>query len=224
MKITNMFLRFGVALPLLLSPAYAVDVIYDTTGSFSGGVCSTVGYSCSGGTLTGPGSLVLSYTGAVNDTYLTGPGDIEYAGFGQFQTTGGSPSSANADNLNGTTFTLNISQTSPEVLSTSVIGSITGSIYLNGSTVDITWTSGGTAPVQTTNPYDTNPALQFSLGQETYWVDNIPIQNATSQGGMTYVPGAVETTLPEPSFYWLTGLGIVGLLVGAGFKARRFSV
>lgn len=235
---------------LLMTPAYAVEVTFTTTGDFTG---CTAGYTCSGGTLTGPGGLSIAFTGDTN-TYNGLPdgsspsstGAVHDA-YGEFVVTGG-PSGSSKDVITED-FTLNITQTLPTVDGTpsgSALGSLSGKISISSSSVILTFTGftpntdlaglpGTSATCKTATPADEydcdplstgKPALSFFLGHETYWVDTTAVLAHTNQGGMSYIEGALTSSLnpntntgtPEPALYGVSGLGIAGLLF---FVSRR---
>src|SRR5437773_5698866 len=91
---------------LAMTPAFAVDVTYSTTGTFS--ACG-VGYTCVGSTLTGPNSLVISFAGTAADFPNVSVPPVSYAPFGTFTATG----PTTGTDAVAATFTLSITQTVP---------------------------------------------------------------------------------------------------------------
>src|ERR1041384_1114730 len=124
-------LRFAgllLGVVLLLTPAYAVDISYSTTGTFSN--CGA-GYTCVGNVLTHPSTgLSITFNGQAADTpnidNVPPPAPI---GFGFFKVTGGAAANAAPDTVSAT-FTLSITQVDPvfgagtETLTSSAAGLI----------------------------------------------------------------------------------------------------
>jgi hypothetical protein len=207
-------LAFAAALSL--TPAYSFDVIYSTAGAFTD--CGT-GYTCNGSTLTGPANLTIAFTGMSDDLSLPDNTPIA-AEFGGFMVTG--PLPKNTDTLSED-FSITISQTVPSVGSSSVLGVIAGQLKIFNSGVSITFSPSGTE-VLANDPVaaGTVPAIEFMLGNVTYWVDQTTKIDAAlpKSGQPTLVNGAISvasiSAVPEPWTYSLMSLGIIGI---AGFRA-----
>jgi hypothetical protein len=222
---------FGVlafAGTLALTPAYATDIDFTTTGTFSN--CGG-GYTCLGGSLSGPNSLSIIFTPqntANVGPYSAPPPTNDSYGFFTVVTDGPLPDTLSA------TFTLDVLQTSPLIASENVDGSVNGTISFSNSKAVLTFgvsdPSTQTLSIDPTtigsDPGDNVPAISFVLGTETYWVDTIVQINKTAVGpsnptdpivGAVTGPGGTTggSGTPEPSFYALTGVGLIGLIATA---------
>jgi len=226
MRISLGFRSISVAAVLALAtltPAFAVDVVYSTTGSFTS--CAAP-YTCTGNTLDGPSGLVVTFTGDTNNLVQvendpSNPGPSN-AGFGTFSVVG--PTAGSTDNLAGTRFSLNIVQTQPSTGNETVIDTLTGKITTSNSKVVVTFQAQGSGtggtPVATTDPNSGVNAVSFAFGGTTYWVDDVTSINPSTAGTST-VNGAIDSTVPEPAFFTLTGTGFAGLIVMAIRRRRQ---
>jgi hypothetical protein len=222
--------RFSLLLTVataLLTPAYAVDVSYSTTGTFT--TC-TGSFTCSGGSqLTGPNSLTISYTPVTEEfPNITAPPPSS-AQFGAFTATGPTPGNSDTGSAN---FTLTVTQELPtlgagtETFSSTLTGTITKS---NAGTLQVNFTGGSGDAVGPTPSIDplkaggTTPALKFSFGDVTYWVDEQTSIIPQSGGGVSTITGAIDA-VPEPTFYGLTAMGFAGLLFMAVRRKRQDQV
>jgi hypothetical protein len=202
-----------------ISPALAVDVTYSTTGNFGGA-----------NPFTGPQELSITYVGNPGTT-VTPPPAVA-AQFGVFNAIGPRPGFTEPVN---TPFTLVITQSAPSAGSETLTDDIVGNMQVNSSTVTLTFTTGsggGGTPTLGTDPINGHPALTFSLGGATYWVDQTTLINASVPGGgctvSTFYPcaptpivGAIDSNVvPEPAFYGLIAIGFAGLF-GLAIRRRR---
>jgi hypothetical protein len=210
---------------LSLTPAFAVDITYNTTGTFSN--CG-VGFVCAGNTLTGPNGLSIVYTGeTAGVTGEVSAPPVTYGEFGTFKVTG--PTAGKTDTVSAN-FTLTVTQVTPapggtETLVTTGGGKFGGNIQRSSSQVTLTFASGsgdGGVATMSTDPLNGAAALQFTFTQPghtndvTYYVDKItPLRPQTSGMGISSINGAIDSTVPEPTFYALTGAGFLGLLMMA---------
>lgn len=211
--------RIAAVAALAISPALAVEVTYNTTGSFGGG--SNV--------YTGANGLTITYGNtvgnSVNDPYPTN------ASFGTFTVV--DPTPGNSDVVN-THFSLTLTQTSPlsgtETITDTFAGTISAT-FVGGeprgnSNLLLTFSGGsgdGGSPVLTTDPLDGARAYSFSLGSVIYYIDAVtPIEPQTTNGGLSTINGAIDASaVPEPTFYGLTGTGFAGLLSMAIRRRRQ---
>jgi len=197
---------------LAISPALAVDVTYSTTGTFT---------SSGTNTYTGANGLSIVFTGTAADFPNVEVPPTTYAPFGTFTATGPTPNNVDtvADN-----FTLQVTQTSPLLGNEQLVDTVAGQIRIANSQVTVTFNSGtGTAgaAVAGIDPLNGLSALEFTFPDPThttdvtYWIDSItPVHPETGGGapGVSIVNGAIDSTVPEPTFYTLTGTGFAGLL------------
>jgi hypothetical protein len=238
MKFLRRFRAVGLLLVVLaavgITPIFAVDITYSTVGSFSN--CAG-GFSCVNGatSLTGPGGLTIAFTGDTGDLVSAPP--PTYASFGTFTVTG--PSAGPNDN--GTAnFQLLVTQAIPTPGGTETLNdTVKGTISKSASTVQVTFSSGtGSSAAVTNAVLGTDPvngpvaALAFTFldptntNNVTYWVDQTtPIHPSTvgSPKGTSIINGAITSTVPEPTFYTLTGTGFLSLL-GMAIRRRRQKV
>jgi hypothetical protein len=212
-----------LAVVVLLTPAYAVDISYSTTGTFTG--CGAgLGLTCSGNTLTGPHGLSITFTGEAADTpNISNVPPPSPAGFGFFKVLG--PTTGFTDTVLAS-FNLSLTQISPlfgsgtETLSSSV----SGTIKKSNSQLVVSFSSGSGAAVASLSTDAVRPgvpALTFQLGDVIYWVDKQATLLPQNAFGITGVNGAISSILPEPTFYTLTGSGFVGLLLLAVRRKRQ---
>lgn len=192
------------ALAVGISPAFA-DVVYSTTGTFTGG--SNV--------YTGASGLTITYND-LTDATVTPPYPTN-AQFGSFQVSGPTTGS----DVVSTDFTLVLSQIVPSGATETLTDTFHGTISLSSSNIKLTFTGGsGDGGVPTLvaggDPITGANAYTFSLGGVQYWVDSVtPINPSTTGGGFSTINGAITGT-PEPSLLGLTGIGLAGL-----FALRR---
>lgn len=217
-----------LGLPFLLAvatmtPAFAVDVIYDTTGSFSG--CGAH-YTCSGNTLTGPNNLSITFDGTAPDTIANVEvPPVSYAPFGTFVVNG--PTSGVTDTV-AAHFTLQVNQLAPTLGTETLVDTISGKIKVANSQVTLNFVSGSGASVATSavDPINGQAALHFNIGNILYWVDvQTPVHPRTGSGtpGTSIINGAIDSTVPEPTFYALTGAGFISLFAMAIRRRRQVS-
>lgn len=205
--------------------AFAVTVDYTTTGTFSN--CGA-GYTCAGNTLTGPNALTISFAGeAPGSVSGNGPSDFPAnAYFGQFTASG---TTGSAQDSVAAEFSLAVTQTMPTPVGTETLtDTFSGTISTNSSKVRLTFTGGngvGGAPTLEQAGDADNPtgvaAYKFQIDGISYWVDQVTNLPSASAGGVVDIEGDIDaSSLPEPTFYGLTGAGFAGLLIMA---ARRKS-
>jgi hypothetical protein len=208
-------------------PAFAVDVTYSTTGSFTN---CTGGFTCGGSSITGANSLTIAFTGiAAQVPNITVP-PLSTTSFGQFTQTGPTTGS----DTGSAQFSLQVKQTVPtpggtETLSDQLSGTITKS---NDGTTAVKFTSlsgsGANTSLTSTDPVTGVKAFQFTFldptltSSVTYWVDqSTAIVPPTVNNGVSTIQGAIDSTVPEPAFYSLTGTGFAGLLFMALRRRRQ---
>lgn len=212
---------FGVA--LFLTPAYAVDISYSTTGAFTN--CSA-GLTCSGGHLTGPHGLSIIFSGVDADTpNISDVPPPSAAAFGLFSVSG--PTTGFTDNVVAK-FNLSITQVDPVfgAGTEQFISSLSGTIKKSNSHLQVNFTSGSGAAITSvsTDPLAAGavPAVMFQLGDVIYWVDEQTTLNPqNTNGGFSSINGAISSVLPEPTFYTLTGSGFLGLFLMALRRRRQ---
>jgi hypothetical protein len=211
--------RIAVLSAMAITPALAVDVTYNTTGSFGGG--SNVS--------TGANGLTITYGNTVGDS-VSGPYPTN-ASFGTFTVI--DPTAGSTDVVN-TNFSLTITQTGPTAGAETLVDTFSGtirSVFVNGtlrgnSNVVLKFTGGsgtGGAPILASDPIDGATAYSFSLGGVIYYIDRVtPIEPQTTNGGVSTINGAIDASaVPEPSFYALTGIGFFGLMLMAVSRRRQ---
>jgi len=199
--------RAVVVAALAITPALAVNVTYNTTGTFVGG-------GGSGNVLTGPGGLIITYTPVTGG--LVTPPYPSNAQFGLFTVVG----PLTGQDLVSSDFTLRVTETGPGSGTEELDDTYAGTIQLSSSQVKLTFTGGsgaGGVPVLSSDPITGAPAYTFTIGDVVYWVDKVtPINPSTTGGGVSSINGAISASaVPEPTFYGLTGLGFTGLLAMA---------
>jgi len=181
------------------TPAFADMVTFSTTGGFSesGGASSaTFG--------VGPNTLTLSYMGITDST--VGTPTNSSAGFIMASVTG------TGGDASGT-FTLTIDQTVPTVGSGGLDGDLSGTITFNSSsgTLDFTSTS------------LTLGNIVYTLQQPPGGYDLVPPNTLDGDTSIQFHLVA-NSTVPEPAFLSLTGLGFLGIVVIAFLRNRRLRV
>jgi hypothetical protein len=180
------------------TPALADTVTFSTTGGFSasGGASSAIFGS-------GPNTLTLSYSGIVNST--VGTPTNSSAGFMIASVLGTGGDAAG-------TFTLTIDQTVPSLGSGGLSGALSGTISESSS--------GGMLDFSSTT---------LVLGDVTYTLQQPPggydLVPPTTLNGETSIQMHVDTsTVPEPAFLGLTGLGFFGIVGITFLRNRRLRV
>jgi hypothetical protein len=180
------------------TPALAEPVTFSTTGGFSasGGASSAIFGS-------GPNTLTLSYSGIVNST--VGTPTNSSAGFMIASVLGTGGDAAG-------TFTLTIDQTVPSLGSGGLSGALSGTISESSS--------GGTLDFSSTT---------LVLGDVTYTLQQPPggydLVPPTTLNGETSIQMHIDTsTVPEPAFLGLTGLGFFGIVGITFLRNRRLRV
>jgi len=209
--------RLGALAALAIAPAFAVDVIYSTTGTFNSTSPCTGGTSLTG--CGGPGSLSITYNSLTDALVSTGSGTTSNASFGSFTSTAGNGFTLPA----GESFTLTIAQSAPSAGATSIFDTFQGTISTNASNVMLQFTGGPAGVTLTT--YQGQSVFRFDLGGVVYYVDqNTSIVPSTSNGGIVTIQGAIDTSaVPEPAFYGLTGIGFAGLVAMAVRRRRQIA-
>jgi hypothetical protein len=168
--------------------AQAEPVTFSTSGSFNGGGNSIT-------FLSGTGSLTINFTG-VNSNVNT----PTFASLGEFQTI---VEGTGATITDGTTFTLNITQTVPSAGSGFLAGTINGTISQNQSTGLVTFSVSSTTINGVTYSLTNNP---------------LPLVPPSTNNGVTSVQAQI-TSVPEPATMILLGTGLAG--VAASIRKRR---
>jgi hypothetical protein len=190
---------------MAIAPAFAVDVTYNTVGTFG---------SSGTNVLHGAGGLSITYgdltNAVVNPPVLT----PTTASFGQFTASGLTGSDVITD-----TFSLAVTQSVPAPGGTETLtDTFNGTIQTSFSNVTLNFnagTGGGGVAVLDSDPITHQAAFRFTFGNVEYWVDEVTgIVPSTTNGGVSTIQGAIEV-LPEPAFYGLTGTGFAGLLLMA---------
>jgi hypothetical protein len=200
-------------LPLALltgmaSPAFAITINYNTTGSTLS--CNGVA-GCVQNTTTSVSFASLSLT------YNTGSGSgvntPSFINLGNIVTTGTSA----GVNLTGLLLTVNVNSTPPGASGTLPNGAISGLLSTNSSTTSISF-----SPNNTTSLFGTLPGVVISGGGTSllYQIANTTLAlQAPTVGnpiGQTSIQGAVSL-VPEASSSLMLGAGLAGLL----FISRR---
>jgi hypothetical protein len=226
MKISSALRLIGsvaVLAGVTLTPAFAVDVIYSTTGQFTSCI-GAVANGCDTTAVVYPNNLTITFTGtAASPPANVEVPDVSYAPFGTFTVTG--PTAGHTDAVLAD-FNLTVMQTAPSSGTELVVDTVRGNIRIANSQVTVTFNSGsgdGGTAATTIDPISGASALSFNFGGTTYWVDTVtPIHPQTAGGtpGTSIINGAIDSTVPEPAFYALTGMGFASLL-GIAIRRRR---
>jgi len=160
--------------------SYAALITYSTLGRFDGGAFSTSPTITVGG-----GSITFNALGSTS----VDPGNISYGTFDSNAIGSGGMIPV------GTTFDLQMNQTTPSV------GSATASATLSGT---ITTSSTVRLVFSTTT---------FTIGGVTYTIDQplngIAIVSPASNTGLTTIQGAADTVVPEPATWLMLTLGFL---------------
>jgi hypothetical protein len=207
----SLFHKIFPALGLLLwlSPASAVSVSYNTTGSAftcagpGSGTNASPTCSAAGSSVTftsGTNTATLTYA-AVNPNSVVDADPITNAQFGTFSLSGNSTVFLGALNYNLADFTLAINQALPSIGSGTTTGDLLGRIRIVPSTsgLSIDFTNGA----------------NVTIGGVVYSPFDVQI-NAFDLP--TTLQGTVDASaVPEPGFYGLLSVGLAGLFM-AGWK------
>ena len=196
--VSKLYIVLALSAPALLTgtPALADVITYSTTGGFSAnGGASSATFGSGGNTLT------LTFTGISSSTVMAPPASNASAGFITASVTGtGGTATGN--------FTLTIDQTSPSVDSGGLSGILSGTIQSNSST--------GTLDFSSTSLTLGN--VLYTLQQPIGGYELVP---PSTLNGETSVQMQIDvTSVPEPAFYGLTGLGFLGI-AGIAFRRHR---
>jgi hypothetical protein len=184
----------SAALALGSVPAAAQDVVFSTTGAFSGG-CT--------GTTCAFGSFTLQFQPVGSFGFLNG----SLVDLGTF-TASCSLSTCGPTNFPaGVTFTLTINQTVPSAGTGTFVGTIAGSLAYNPTLSALVWT-----PTSSTLVLGTaGQTATYSLV-----IDNTGNFNVEGPGAQNpndaVVKAFVTTTTPEPSTVALMATGMFGLI------------
>jgi hypothetical protein len=181
-----------------VTPALAEAVTYSTTGGFSAsGGAGSATFGGAGNTLT------LTFSGIDDAMVDAAPSSNASAGFIMAAVTGtGGTATGN--------FTLTIDQTEPSVASGGLSGVLSGQITSNTSTGIVDFTS-------TTL---TLGNVLYTLQQPVGGYELVP---PSTLNGETSIQMQIDvTTVPEPAFFGLTGLGFL-VIAGITYRRRRQS-
>ncbi|HWF11889.1 MAG TPA: hypothetical protein VG297_25650 [Bryobacteraceae bacterium] len=204
----NLALKIGlcVAAAALALPAMAEEVSFTTTGTFACGTASVCGLSNGGSTITITNNGTTITDTAVGRSYtnlLTGgpAADVNVMEFDDTSTPGGTGAL-----VNGSTFTLKITQSDPVVTPNSgtLSGDFSGTIFRKNTDAFI----------------DFGANTTLVLGDITYTLDS-SIWNMSNPGsGTTGIAIQTAQVTPEPTFMLLTGLGF-GCLAFLAYRRKR---
>jgi hypothetical protein len=174
----------AAAVPLLAMAAvsYGATITYSTLGRFNGGAFS------SSPTLTvGGGSITFNSLGSSS----VDPGNISYGAFDSNAIGSGGTIPV------GTTFDLQVNQTTPSVGSAIASATLSGTLTTTSSSVRLLFAT-----------------TAFTIGGVQYVIDQpangIAIVSPASNGGRTTIQGSVSliNVVPEPTTYLLLGSGL----------------
>jgi hypothetical protein len=183
----------ALAAVALAGIARADLVSFSTLGSFNGGA-NTVMFGAGADTLT------ITYTG-VNTANLD-DNPFTFTSLGQFQTT---ITGAGATITPGTTFDLQLTQTTPTSGVDHFLGTLDGTLALDQSSGLVTFST-----------------TSISIGGTTYNLSNNPlplVPPATNNGITTVQAQLTPAAIPEPSAVALLLVSVPALL----YRVRRFT-
>lgn len=206
MKHLKYYFSGVVLLTIAAIPTFAVEVQYNTVGTFmcNGLAGCTVSNSASGSTVTvtdGTNTSTLTYSDA-SDDFTPASGDTLQTNFSAGIFTPGATKLGKS--LNGITLDIKLNQTIPSpTMSGDFIASISGSTS-TGSNGKINSTATARfAPNNTPPPSITLDGVIYTLDNDAYKIAANPL---------TSIQGSLDATaLPEPAFFALTGIGFFGM-------------
>lgn len=203
-----------VAAFLLVSSASASFITYNTSGSDTLLSCGTIGAACvqnSATSITVGGITLIYDTTSVTGNTLVPP---SFTSLGAIDASG----SGSDVSFAGATLSIGIDDTSLGVNGDMPVGTFSGVISTNSSSLSISFTSGflvtteGTLPgVALTNGTTTDV---FQVLNTTEGIEPVSEGTTTLQG---YVTQGVPGTVPEPATMAMVG----GLFIGLGALARK---
>ena len=198
---TGLIAAAAIALSAVTASA---QVVYTTTGAFTGGICGA-GTSCQ------VDGFTLSFNRIVTSTNYTAPTLVD---LGDFTTL--SDGSNGPQSFAGASFTLTINQTGPSVGSGGFTGSITGTLAYNPSSSTLVWTP-------TTNTLTIGATTYVLVTDNTGNINiNAPTVEAGKNPNTTSVKANVSVA-PEPATALVLAPGLAGLGLAARFRRRRSS-
>ena len=173
-------------------PAAAQIVSFSTTGSFSGGGCTSTSCAFDG--------FTLSFTPVGSNSFFSG----SLIDLGSFNTQCVTCTSASMQNFpSGVTFTLTINQTAPSSGSGTFVGAVSGTLAFNPSFSSLIWTP---------SPNTLGIGLaSYSLVVDNTGNFNIEAPTSDANPNPTVVKAFVTVT-PEPATLGLMATGMFGLI------------
>lgn len=207
MTIRNWALKLGLPLAVaaLALPAMAENVTFTTSGTFGCGSAVVCSLSNGGSTITVTNNGNTATDTAVGYTYTnllagnTPSADVNVMEFDDTSTANGTQGAS----VNGSTFTLHITQSAPTAGAGTLSGNFSGTIYYKNTNAFI--------------DFGNNTTLV--LGNITYTLDSSQwdMANPGHTVGMSFQTAQVT---PEPTFLLLTGLGFSCLAFVAWRRKR----